>query len=388
LSARRSTSNQPRCAAFLNCIFPNYSGHCVLISRTEQFSGTTEVRPQHHIDKAALDAYMRVHVEDYAGPMEIRQFKGGQSNPTYQLITPSQNYVLRRKPPGDLLQGAHAIEREYKVITALGQQSDVPVAKTYAFCEDASVIGTAFYIMDCVAGRVIWDTTFPDVPKAQRAHYFDAMNDTLAKLHSVDYAAIGLGDFGKPGNYFARQIARWSKQYLADDQAGRLPAMDKLVEWLPQHIPSSDDSSIVHGDFRCDNMIFHPQEPRVLAVLDWELCTIGHPLADFTYHLMMYRMPSIATTGLLGQDLQALGLPDEASYVQSYCARTGRDGIAASTLDFCLIYNMFRLAAIVHGIRGRVVRGTAASAHAIQMSQAVEPLSNLAWAQVEAAAWR
>jgi aminoglycoside phosphotransferase (APT) family kinase protein len=355
------------------------------MSKTEQFSGTTEVRSQHKIDSDALDTYMRAHVEGYVGPLEIRQFKGGQSNPTYQLITPAHTYVLRRKPPGELLQGAHAVEREYKVITALGQHSDVPVAKTYALCEDTSIIGTAFYIMDYVDGRVIWDTSFPDVPKAQRAQYFDAMNDTLAKLHSVDYAAIGLGDFGKPGNYFARQIARWSKQYLADDQAGRFPAMDKLVDWLPQHIPSEEDSSIVHGDFRCDNMIFHPQEPRVLAVLDWELCTIGHPLADFTYHLMMYRMPTIATTGLLGQDLQALGLPDEAAYVQSYCARTGRDGINASTLDFCVIYNMFRLAAIVHGIRGRVVRGTAASQHAIQMSETVEPLANLAWAQVEAA---
>jgi aminoglycoside phosphotransferase (APT) family kinase protein len=354
------------------------------MNRTEQFSGTTDVRAQHQIDSSALDAYMRVHVEGYAGPLEIRQFKGGQSNPTYQLITPAQNYVLRRKPPGTLLQGAHAVEREYKVITALGQHSDVPVAKTYALCEDELVIGTAFYIMDYVEGRVIWDATFPDVAKAQRLLYFDAMNDILAKLHTVDYAAIGLGDYGKPGNYFARQISRWSKQYLADEQAGRFPAMDRLVEWLPQHIPAGEDSSIVHGDFRCDNMIFHPQEPRILAVLDWELSTIGHPLADFTYHLMMYRMPPGATTGLLGQNLQALGIPDEATYVKNYCARTKRATIAASTIDFCVIYNMFRLAAIVHGIRGRVVRGTAASQHAIEMAKAFEPLASIAWTQAAA----
>jgi aminoglycoside phosphotransferase (APT) family kinase protein len=354
------------------------------MNRDEQFSGTTEVRAQHQIDTAALTAYMQQYVDGFAGPLEVRQFKGGQSNPTYQLITPAQKYVLRRKPPGQLLQGAHAVEREYKVITALGRHTDVPVAKTYALCEDETIIGTTFYIMECVEGRVIWDTTFPDVPKAERAHYFDAMNAALAKLHSVDYAAIGLGDYGRPGNYFARQITRWSKQYLADEQAGRFPAMDRLVEWLPQNIPDGEESSIVHGDYRCDNMIFHPKEPKVLAILDWELSTIGHPLADFTYHLMMYRMPPIAASGLLGQDLVALGIPDEATYVRTYCARTGRDGIDPRTLDFCVTYNMFRLAAILHGIRGRVVRGTAASAHAVQMSEAVEPLANLAWAQAEA----
>jgi aminoglycoside phosphotransferase (APT) family kinase protein len=355
------------------------------MSKEEQFSGTTEVRDQHRIDASALEAYMRQHVEGYAGPLELRQFKGGQSNPTYQLITPAQKYVLRRKPPGKLVQGAHAVEREYKVITALGCHTDVPVAKTFALCEDEAVIGTAFYIMECVEGRVIWDTTFPDVERGQRPHYFDAMNETLAKLHSVDYAAIGLGEYGRPGNYFSRQIARWSKQYQEDAEAGRFEALDRLVAWLPQNIPAGEDSSIVHGDFRCDNVIFHPTEPRVLAILDWELSTIGHPLADFTYHLMMYRMPPIATTGLLGQDLQALNIPDEAAYVRSYCARTGRDGIDAATLDFCVTYNIFRLAAILHGIRGRVVRGTAASAHAVHMSEAVEPLANIAWAQAEAA---
>jgi aminoglycoside phosphotransferase (APT) family kinase protein len=355
------------------------------VSRTDQFSGTMDVRDQHRIDVFALEAYMRQHVEGFAGPLELRQFKGGQSNPTYQLITPTHKYVLRRKPPGQLLSGAHAVEREYKVITALGRHSDVPVARTYALCEDETVIGTAFYIMDHVEGRVIWEASFPEVSLAERPRYFDAMNETLAKLHKVDYAAIGLGDYGRPGNYFARQIARWSKQYLEDEQAGRFEAMDQLVQWLPQNSPAGDDSSIVHGDYRCDNMIFHPQEPKILAILDWELSTIGHPLADFTYHLMMYRMPSVATTALLGLDLKALNIPDEAAYVQSYCARTGRDGIDPKVLDFCLIYNMFRLAAILHGVRGRVVRGTAASAHAIQMSDAAEPLANWAWAQAQAA---
>jgi aminoglycoside phosphotransferase (APT) family kinase protein len=354
-------------------------------SRTEQFSGTMEVRAAHQIDTAALEAYMRRAVEGFKGPLEVRQFKGGQSNPTYQLITPGQAYVLRRKPPGKLLQGAHAVEREYKVITALGQHTDVPVARTYALCEDEAVIGTAFYIMDCVAGRVIWDSSFPEAAPADRPRYFDVMNETIAKLHSVDYAAIGLGDFGRPGNYFARQIGRWSKQYLEDEAAGRVAAMDRLVDWLPAHIPAGEDSSIVHGDYRCDNMMFHPTEPQVLAILDWELSTIGHPLADFTYHLMMYRMPPMGTAGLLGQDLAALNLPDEATYVRAYCARTGRDGIAPKTLDFCIAYNMFRLAAILHGIRGRVIRGTAASAHAKAMSEAVEPLATLAWAQAEAA---
>jgi aminoglycoside phosphotransferase (APT) family kinase protein len=358
------------------------------MDKAKEFSGTTEVREAHQIDAGALDAFMKAHVDGYAGPLELRQFKGGQSNPTYQLITPAHKYVLRRKPPGKLLAGAHAVDREYKVITALGRHSNVPVARTYALCEDEAVIGTPFYIMDNVEGRVFWDTSFPDVPTAERAAYFDAMNASIAALHSVDYAAIGLADYGKPGNYFARQIGRWSKQYLEDVEAGRFAAMDKLVEWLPANIPAGEESSIVHGDYRCDNMIFHASEPKVLAILDWELSTIGHPLADFTYHLMMYRMAQGVTTGLLGQDLLALGIPDEAAYTASYCQRTGRNGIDPKTVDFCIAYNMFRLTAILHGIRGRVIRGTAASAHAKTMAEAVEPLANLAWQQAEAAMQR
>ncbi|PZN93167.1 MAG: phosphotransferase family protein [Alphaproteobacteria bacterium] len=346
--------------------------------RQQQFSGTGDVRAGQEIDPARLDAWMRENVEGYAGPLTIEQFKGGQSNPTYKLLTPNQNYVLRRKPPGILLPSAHAVDREYKVITALHGQG-FPAPKTFGLCKDDAVIGTWFYVMDCVDGRVIWDATFPDVPRDERRAYFDAMNKTMADLHLVDIEKAGLQDFGKPGNYFARQIGRWSKQYLEDKDAGVVPSMDRLVEWLPNNIPAGDETSVVHGDYRCDNMIFHKTEPKVLAVLDWELSTLGHPLADFSYHLMMYRMPPSATTGLIGNDLAALNIPTEDEYVAAYCARTGRDGIP--NLDFYVAYNMFRLAGIIHGIRGRVVRGTAASAHAKKTAEGVELLADLAWEQ-------
>ena len=351
-------------------------------NRQELNSGTTEVREAHRFDEARLAAWMEANVEGYAGPLTVEQFKGGQSNPTYKLITPGRNYVMRRKPPGLLIPSAHAVDREYKVITAL-YAAGFPVARTFGLCTDESVAGTWFYIMDCVEGRVIWDTTFPDQPRSERAAYFDAMNATMAQLHNLDHEAIGLADFGKPGNYFARQIGRWSKQYLEDKEAGRLPEMDRLVEWLPANIPAGDETCVVHGDYRCDNMIFHPTEPKVLAVLDWELSTLGHPLADFTYHLMMYRLPPSETAGLVGRDLAALGIPSEEEYVAAYCRRTGRDGIPH--LDFYLAYNMFRLAAILHGIRGRLARGTAASAHAKASSERLEPLAAVAWAQAQKA---
>ena len=351
------------------------------MDKQQQFSGTAEVREQHRFDEARLLAWMQDHVEGFAGPLSVEQFKGGQSNPTYKLVTPAQAYVLRRKPPGQLLASAHAVDREYRVISAL-YRTGFPVARTFGLCTDESVIGTWFYVMDCVEGRVIWDTRFPDVEREQRPAYYDAMNQTLARLHSVDFAALGLADYGKTGNYFQRQIGRWSKQYLADEAAGRIGAMDRLVEWLPAHIPPGDESAIVHGDYRCDNMIFHPTEPRVLAVLDWELSTLGHPLADFTYHLMMYRMPPGITAGLIGADLAELNIPREADYVAAYCARTGREPLG--DLGFCFAFNMFRLAAIIHGIRGRVVRGTAASAHARHMASFTEPLADLAWQQAEA----
>ena len=352
-------------------------------SRQQQFSGTGDVRAGLGFDEGRLVDWMAAHVDGFAGPLTVAQFNGGQSNPTYKLSTPTRKYVLRRKPPGVLLKSAHAVDREYRVITAL-HAAGFPAPRTFGLCTDDSVIGTWFYVMDCVEGRIIWDVTFPDIARDQRAAYFDAMNATIAQLHMLEPETIGLGDFGKPGNYFARQIARWSQQYLDDADAGRFADMDRLVEWLPANIPPGEETSVVHGDYRCDNMIFHPTEPRVLAVLDWELSTLGHPLADFSYHLMMYRMPPTTSAGLLGANLAALGVPTEAEYTAAYCRRTGRDGIA--NMDFYIAYNMFRLAAIVHGIRGRVVRGTAASAHAKAMGETVGPLAALAWAQAQQAA--
>jgi aminoglycoside phosphotransferase (APT) family kinase protein len=346
-----------------------------------------KVREAHRFDSARLERWMEANVPGFGGPLSVEQFKGGQSNPTYKLSTPTRGYVLRRKPPGQLLPGAHAVDREYRVIAALGR-SGFPVARTFGLCEDESVIGTAFYVMEMVEGRIFWEAHLPEVGRAERPAYFDAMNATLAALHVIDPNTIGLGDYGKPGNYFERQIARWSKQYLGDSEAGRVPAMDRLIEWLPQNIPPPNDASgaearIIHGGFRCDNMIFHPTEPRVLAVLDWELSTLGHPLADFSYHLMMYRMPAGMTAGLLGCDLENLNIPSESEYVAAYCRRTGRSGIP--DLDFYIAFNLFRLAAIVHGIKGRLVRGTAASAHADKMATGLEPLAELAWEQAKRA---
>lgn len=345
------------------------------MDRSTQNSGTGEVREAHRFDVAALDSWLAHEVEGYAGPLTVEQFKGGQSNPTYKLVTPARCYVLRRKPPGKLLPGAHAVDREYRVISALARQG-FPVARAYGLCMDESVIGTPFYVMEMVEGRIFWEPAFPELGAAERPAYFDAMNATIAQLHSIDPEAVGLGDYGKPGNYFARQIGRWSKQYREDVEAGRVAEMDRLAEWLPANIPPDEpEPRVIHGDFRCDNMVFHPTEPKVLAVLDWELSTLGHPLADFSYHLMMYRM----SDALANKDLAALNIPSEDDYVAAYCARTGRDGIP--DLDFYMAFNLFRLAGIVHGIKGRLVRGTASSAHAAEMAARLEPLAELAWAQ-------
>ena len=349
------------------------------MNRSAQNIGTGEVRSAHRFDTGRLAEWMAREVEDYAGPLAVEQFKGGQSNPTYKLVTPARNYVLRRKPPGQLLPGAHAVDREYRVITALGAQG-FPVARTYGLCLDEEVIGTSFYVMEMVEGRIFWEATFPEVPAPERPAYFDAMNATLAALHGIDPDEAGLSDYGKPGNYFARQIGRWSKQYESDVEAGRVAAMDRLVSWLPENIPEDEPKArVIHGDYRCDNMIFHPTEPKVLAVLDWELSTLGHPLADFSYHLMMYRMPHGMSAGLGGLDLAALNIPSESDYVAAYCRRTGRAGIP--DLDFYMAFNLFRLAGILHGIKGRVARGNAASAHAAAMVEGLEPLAELAWAQ-------
>lgn len=343
-------------------------------------TGTTPVREGYRFDEDALDRWMSANVPGYAGPLTVSQFKGGQSNPTYRLDTPGRAYVLRRKPPGQLLKGAHAVEREAKVLTALGGVG-FPVAHVYGLCTDESVLGTWFYVMELVEGRIFWDATIPEISAAERPAYFDAMNATIAMLHGFVPDEIGLGDYGKPGNYFQRQISRWSQQYLDDADAGRNPDMDRLIEWLPANIPVDDreEVSVVHGDFRIDNMIFHPTEPRVLAVLDWELSTLGHPLADFAYHAMMYHMPPHIVAGLAGADIAALNIPSEADYVAAYCRRTGRDSIPG--YDFYIAFNFFRMAAIFHGIKGRVIRGTAASAQAAERAKAFPELAAIAWQQ-------
>ena len=346
-----------------------------MIDRRKEFSGAGAVRPGYEIDTAALHDYMTAHVEGFSGTLTISQFKGGQSNPTYKLSAGGKNYVLRRKPSGDLLKSAHAVDREYRVITALGQ-TDVPVPRTYALCTDDNVIGSWFYIMDFVEGRIFWDPALPELERGQRAAIYDAMNQTIARLHSVDITAVGLEDYGRPGNYIARQVARWSKQYRAS-RAAEAASFEHLIEWLPAHIPDEDATALSHGDFRLDNMIFHPREPRVLAVLDWELSTLGNPLSDFNYNCMAYRMPPGLFSGLAGLDLAALGIPPEEDYVAAYCRRTGREQI--EHWDYYFAFNMFRLAAIAAGIMGRVRDGTAASPQARAMGEKAVPLADLAW---------
>jgi aminoglycoside phosphotransferase (APT) family kinase protein len=347
--------------------------------RQEAFSGTKDVIEAHRFDMKKLEAYLAERIEGFRTPLEVRQFKGGQSNPTYQLITPNRKYVLRRKPPGKLLPSAHAVDREFKVISAL-YPIGFPVAKPYLLCEDESVIGTMFYVMDCVEGRIYWGPLLPDQSPKQRSEIYDAMNETLARLHQIDYEKAGLSDFGKPGNYIARQISRWTKQYQLSETE-TVVEMNRLIEWLPAHLPPGERSSIVHGDFRLDNMILHPTEPKVLAVLDWELSTIGDPLADFTYHLMQWQMPqgggSAGTQTLLGQDLKALGIPEMNEYVAMYCRRTGRD--QTPNMDYYAAYNFFRLAGILQGIIGRVRDGTAANTNASANPETVKALAGAAW---------
>ena len=347
-------------------------------SRQEENSGTRDVSVEHQIEPGPLEDYLREHVEDYAGPLTIKQFKGGQSNPTYLLEAASGKYVMRRKPPGKLLKSAHAVDREFRVISAL-YAAGFPVPKPHALCEDESVVGTVFFIMDFVEGRIFWELDLPGCDPNEREAIYDNVNQTIADLHNFDHETIGLSDYGKPGNYFARQISRWSKQYKASE-IDPITEMDRLIAWLPENIPDDESTSIVHGDYRLDNMIVHPTEPRVIAVLDWELSTIGHPLGDFTYHLMSWQMPEIGigSAGLLGKDLAALGIPGEQEYVDLYCQRTGRtDGIP--NRDFYSAFNFFRIAAIVQGIAGRVRDGTASSAHAAKSAQIVPTLAEMGW---------
>jgi aminoglycoside phosphotransferase (APT) family kinase protein len=360
-----------------------FTAYTAGMDRTEANSGTREVAERLRFDEAALGLWMAEHVAGFEGPLTVRQFKGGQSNPTYRLDSPGGSFVLRRKPPGRTLQGAHAVDREARVMSALGEQG-FPVPRVYGQCDDDGVIGTAFFVMDMVEGRIVWDPTFPGLGAAERAAHFDAMNATIARLHGYDPTAIGLGDYGRPTGFVERQVARWSKQYETDVEAGRVAAMDRLAAWLKDNLPpDSGVARVVHGDYRCDNMIFAPLEARVAAVLDWELSTLGDPAADFAYHLMMYRMPAGTFTGLAGLDFAELGIPSEADYVETYCRRTGRTGLP--DLDYLMAFVMFRLAAICHGIRGRLARGSASSAHAEATAALTEPMAELAWAQAEKA---
>jgi aminoglycoside phosphotransferase (APT) family kinase protein len=344
------------------------------IDRQQAFSGTTSA----DIDQAALEAHLARHVPGFAGPLTLARYKGGQSNPTYRLSTPGASYVLRRKPFGKLLPSAHAIEREYQVTAALAQ-AGFPVTRPLYLCAEESVIGAAFYVMEHAEGRVMWEPHAPGLSGRERTALFDSLNTTIASLHSFDPAALGLSDYGKPQGYVARQIRRWSEQYRASETEA-IPEMDRLIAWLPGACPPESGAAIVHGDFRLDNCIIHPAEPRVVAVLDWELSTIGDPLADFTYHLMQWFMP-VSETGagvgsLRGHETEP-GLPAIGDYIADYCRRTGRDGIP--DLAVYMAYNFFRLAAILQGILGRVRDGTAANADAATMARQVRPLAETAW---------
>ncbi|MBT3226502.1 MAG: phosphotransferase family protein [Deltaproteobacteria bacterium] len=347
------------------------------VDRQKEFSGAGPVRSGFELDNKALTKYMEENVEGFSGTLEIKQFKGGQSNPTYELSAGGKKYALRRKPSGKLLKSAHAVDREYKVISALNQ-TDVPVAKTYALCTDESVIGSWFYIMDCVEGRIFW--TLDNTPVEQRPEIFDAMNDAMAKLHSVDYKAVGLADYGKQGSYFSRQISRWSKQYQASVDEPCI-VMDELIAYLTENIPENDETSIVHGDYRIDNMIFHPTEPRILAILDWELSTLGHPLSDFSYSCMAWYLPGgDGGNGVLGLDFETQRIPTEQDYIDAYCRRTGRTSI--DNWHYYMAFNFFRLSGITFGIAGRVRDGTASSPQAIATGAMAEPLAEQGMAQV------
>ena len=351
----------------------------------DAYTGTKPVAEQHAFDGAALERYLSAHLPGFAGPLNIEQFKGGQSNPTYKLVTPSRSYVMRSKPgpASKLLPSAHAVEREFTVMRAL-QGTAVPVPEMHVLCEDESVIGRAFYVMGFIEGRVLWDQSLPDFDAAGRGAIYDEMNRVIAALHSVDPDAIGLSGFGKPGNYFERQIGRWTKQYLAS-VTEPIEAMERLIEWLPAHVPASArneaEARIVHGDYRLDNLVFHPAEPRVVAVLDWELSTLGHPLADFSYHCMAWHIPPGSFRGIGGLDHAALGIPDEKQYIRRYCERTGRGDPQALMADwnFYLAYNLFRLAGILQGIAKRVETGTASSAQARQSAAGARPLAEMGW---------
>ncbi len=346
-------------------------------SRQETFSGTKAVEAHLQLDLARLERYLQQHIADYQGPLTVKRFKGGQSNPTYQLVTPARNYVLRRKPPGVLLPSAHAVDREYRVISRL-HGAGFPVPRPFVLCTDPSVLGTMFYVMEMVEGRVLWEMTLPGIPATERAALYDSMVSTLAHLQRLDYHQLGLDDFGKPTDYFARQISRWGKTYVASETA-RIPDMDRLNAWLPANVPANEETTLVHGDYRMDNVIMHPTEPRVVAVLDWELSTLGHPLGDFTYHLLPWLLPTMGdkVSNLGGLDLPALGIPTMDQYIARYCALTGRAEVPH--FDFYSAYTVWRLACIYQGILKRVEEGTAASSDAPQSADLVRELAAISW---------
>ena len=355
------------------------------MSEFDHFVGTRPVPTQQAFDTDALCRWLEASLPGFNGPLTVESFKGGQSNPTYKLIAPSGTYVMRAKPGpvAKLLPSAHAIEREFAVMSGL-QGTDVPVPGMLCLCEDEAVIGRAFYIMEFMPGRILWDQTLPGMTPPERGAIYAEMNRVIAALHTAKFTECGLAGFGKPGNYFERQIGRWSRQYVASITQP-IREMDELMAWLPQRIPdmARDEHmvSIVHGDFRLDNLMFHPTEPRIIAVLDWELSTLGHPLADFSYHCMAWHIPPGAFRGIGGLDVGSLGIPTEAAYIRHYCESTGltTPDVLKADWNFYLAYNLFRLAAILQGIAKRVETGTASSAQAINSAAGAKPLAQMAW---------
>lgn len=336
-----------------------------------------EVTERHRFDVEPLAVYLAANLPGFAGPLVVKQFQGGQSNPTYLLTTPAAKYVMRSKPGpvAKLLPSAHAIEREFRVMRALRAQG-IPVPQVHVLCEDESVIGRAFFVMEHVEGRIFWEQSLPQSNPAERAAIYDEMNRVIAQLHTVDVERAGLSDYGKSGNYFARQIGRWSKQYQASETE-QIESMNRLIEWLPEHVPPGDETAVVHGDYRMDNLIFHPAEPRIVAILDWELSTLGHPLADFSYHCMSWHIPPGAFRGIAGLDHAALGIPSEAEYIRRYCERTGRARI--EHWNFYLAYNLFRIAAILQGVYKRYTEGLASSDNAKHAGANAKALAELGW---------
>jgi aminoglycoside phosphotransferase (APT) family kinase protein len=344
-------------------------------------AGLRETPAQHSFDTARLAAWMRLHIAGFSGPIEVHQFAGGQSNPTFLVQAPDRRYVLRRKPPGKLLPSAHAVDREFRVLAAL-KDTAVPVAQVYALCEDPEVIGSAFYVMDYLDGRIFWDALLPEVQAPGRRAIYEEMVRVLAALHSVDYTAVGLGDYGKPGHYVERQVSRWTQQYRASETE-KIDGMERLIEWLPQHIPKDEQTAIVHGDFRLDNVIFHPTEPKILAVLDWELSTLGHPLVDLAYYCMRYHLPVAEFRGLGGADAKAHMIPSEAECVANYCQLRGIAPVTPKEWAYYQAFCMFRLAGILQGVLSRALQGNASSATALQAGRRTRPLAEMGWQLVQ-----